>query len=331
MTVNDGKTNSTAATVTVTAAVANVAPIANAGAAQNVVTGTLLSLDGSASSDANGDILTYAWTLTSKPAGSTASLTGATTAKPFFTAGAAGTYVATLVVNDGKVYSAAATTTVTATVANAAPVANPGITQNVVTGNTVVLDGSASSDANGDPLTYVWMLSSRPAGSTAILTAATSAKPSLTADLDGTYVATLVVNDGKVDSAKAATSITASTPRLIGVGYTARNGMTVTLLSFVATNLGNGYTRYSASYKEQNNTATAINQATLNIYFSNAAAMTQYGMFGKVLPGASFATTRSYSFDAINSSIPTVLEYDADNFFATSPVVGSLQWMFPIR
>jgi hypothetical protein len=131
----------------------NEAPIASAGQLQNVVTGTLVTLDGSASSDANGDALTYAWSLTSKPAVSTAALSSPTTVKPTFTSDVAGTYVASLVVNDVKVNSAATTVTVTASTANAAPVANAGPAQNVVTGNLVTLDDSASSDANGDTLT----------------------------------------------------------------------------------------------------------------------------------------------------------------------------------
>ncbi len=188
----------------------NAAPVAKAGSAQNVVTGTVVTLDGSASSDANGDALTYAWTLTSRPAGSTAVLSGATSAKPTFVGDAAGTYVATLVVNDGKVSSAAATVPITATVANAAPVAKAGSAQNVVTGTVVTLDGSASSDANGDPLTYAWTLTSRPVGSTAVLSGTTSAKPTFVADAAGTYVATLVVNDGKVSSAAATVLITAT-------------------------------------------------------------------------------------------------------------------------
>ena len=83
----------------------NAAPIANAGSAQNVVAGTLVTLDGSASTDADGDALTYAWTLTAKPAGSMAALSSTALAKPTFTADLAGTYVATLVVNDGKLNS----------------------------------------------------------------------------------------------------------------------------------------------------------------------------------------------------------------------------------
>ncbi len=93
----------------------NAAPVAKAGSAQSVVAGTVVTLDGSASSDANGDPLTYGWTLTSRPAGSTAFLSGATSVKPTFIADRAGSYVATLVVSDGKVSSAAVTVTVTST------------------------------------------------------------------------------------------------------------------------------------------------------------------------------------------------------------------------
>ena len=99
----------------VAALAVNVAPVANAGPDQTVVAGDVVTLTGAGSSDVNGDTLTYAWTLTSKPATSTATLTGATTVSPTFTADLAGAYVATLVVNDGTVNSAPDTVTVTAT------------------------------------------------------------------------------------------------------------------------------------------------------------------------------------------------------------------------
>jgi len=208
---NDGKTSSAAASVTVTASVSNAAPVANAGTAQSVLTGAVVTLDGSASADANGDSLTYAWTLATKPAGSTASLSSATSPKPTFTADVAGTYAASLTVNDGRVNSAnVATVSIMASTANAAPVANAGVAQNVVAGTVVTLDGSASSDANGDALTYAWTLTAKPAGSTAALSSATSAKPTFTAGLAGTYVASLTVNDGKVNSNAATVSITAA-------------------------------------------------------------------------------------------------------------------------
>lgn len=219
--VNDGTVGSTASTVTITASAANTAPVANAGAAQSVLVKSTVSLNGAASSDANGDALTYAWTLSSKPPGSTAALANSTSVNPTFLPDVAGSYVASLVVNDGKLSSTASTITVTAAVANVAPVANAGVAQNVVAGNAVTLDGSASSDANGDALTYAWTLTSKPAGSAAVLAASTSAKPTLTADVAGTYVATLVVNDGKLNSAATVVAVTATNviaPLSLGAG-----------------------------------------------------------------------------------------------------------------
>ena len=206
--VNDGKVDSAAVTVSVTASAANVAPVANAGTNQNVVLGAV-TLDGSTSSDANGDSLTYKWTLLSKPTSSTASLANATTAKPAFIADVAGNYVASLIVNDGKLDSTISSITVTAAAANVAPVANAGSIQSVVLGS-VTLDGSASTDANGDTLTYKWALLAKPIGSSATLSSTTSAKPTFTADLTGVYVASLVVNDGKVDSAVVTATVNAA-------------------------------------------------------------------------------------------------------------------------
>ncbi|NBV05425.1 MAG: hypothetical protein EBS08_07175, partial [Cytophagia bacterium] len=88
-------------------------------------------------------------------------------AKPQFTADLAGTYVIALVVNDGKVSSTRATVNVVASVNNSAPVAIPGPNQNVPLGTVVTLDGTGSTDANFDTLTYKWAMIGRPDGSTA--------------------------------------------------------------------------------------------------------------------------------------------------------------------
>ncbi len=93
---------------------------------------------------------------------------------------------------------------------NQPPVANAGSPQAVTVGAQVVLSGSGSSDPNGDTLTYSWILSTVPAGSTATLTAANTVSPTFVADLPGTYIATLIVNDGTVDSAPATVTITAT-------------------------------------------------------------------------------------------------------------------------
>lgn len=95
----------------------NAAPVANAGMDQSVTTGSVVTLDGTGSSGA--DPLTYTWTLSS-PAGSAATLDDATSATPSFTADEAGTYTASLVVDDGTASSNPDTVMVTATAANTA-------------------------------------------------------------------------------------------------------------------------------------------------------------------------------------------------------------------
>lgn len=198
-------------TLVIEAPVTPVRPTANAGPDQSVKTGQLATLDGSASSDPNGDPITHAWSFTAKPAGSTATLSSSTAIKPTFTPDVDGTYTLSLVVSDGTNASVADSVNIVSATFNSVPVANAGANRFVVAGaaGTVTLDASASSDADGDALSYAWTLTSKPAGSTAVLTGAGSVSSSFTADLEGVYVASLVVNDGQVDSSAATVTITA--------------------------------------------------------------------------------------------------------------------------
>ncbi len=176
----------------------NGPPIADAGPDATVFTGQRVTLDGSDSTDPDGDPLTFAWTIVRKPAGSNATLTAPNSVSPSFTPDADGIYEFQLIVNDGQVNSAP--DTVRITTGNAPPVADAGDDASAVVNALVTLDGSGSSDINGDPLTYSWSFVQRPAGSNATLSNPTAVKPTFTPDLPGVYVLRLIVNDGKVNS-----------------------------------------------------------------------------------------------------------------------------------
>ena len=202
--VNDGKVNSEPDTITVTTQ--NSPPVANAGEDQTAYVTQTVTLDGSKSSDVDGDTLTYAWSFSSRPAGSTAALSNPDAVKPSFTVDKFGTYVVQLIVNDGTVNSAP--DTVTITTQNSSAGGECGEDQTAYVTQTVTLDGSKSSDVDGDALTYTWSFSSHPAGSTAALSTPDAVKPTFTVDKFGTYVVQLIVNDGTVDSAPDTVAIT---------------------------------------------------------------------------------------------------------------------------
>ena len=90
--------------------------------------------------------------MTSRPAGSNASLSNANTETPSFIADVRGNYQIQLIVNDGEVNSNP--DFVVVSVANNVPTADAGVDQSVLVGDTVTIDGSGSSDLDTDPLTY---------------------------------------------------------------------------------------------------------------------------------------------------------------------------------
>lgn len=95
---------------------------------------------------------------------------------------------------------------------NTAPVAQAGPDVTVNATVPVALDGSGSSDGDGDNLTYEWSFTSVPTGSQAAFDDATVAMPVFTPDLPGAYVVELVVNDGQADSPPDELTVTARDP-----------------------------------------------------------------------------------------------------------------------
>ncbi|MDO7868518.1 PKD domain-containing protein [Nocardioides jiangxiensis] len=171
---------------------ANAAPVARPTATPNPAhPGKPVTLDGSGSTDADGDALTYLWTL---PDGSSA-----TTASTAYTFPATGTYTASLTVTDAHGISSTSSVTVEAT--NAAPTA--AVAASPLTahrGQEVTFDGRGSSDPDADALTYLWEF---PGGDTAT----TSVAKHTWADA-GSYAVKLTVVDPFGASATKTVTVT---------------------------------------------------------------------------------------------------------------------------
>ncbi len=196
---------------------ANTPPVANAGPDQNVFTGSLVTLDGSRSSDADGDELSYAWSFRDLPLGSLAELSNPALTRPTFLADQPGRYELDLTVFDGSDSSEPDSVVINTEDMNTDPVANAGPDQtNAFVGIEVVLDGSASSDIDGDPLFYLWAFQVRPSGSSATLTGSSNVNARFTPDVRGEFVLSLTVADGRggsdIDTVVVSTEFTDRPP-----------------------------------------------------------------------------------------------------------------------
>lgn len=188
-------------------------PTAVAGLDQNIRAGDTVLLDGSTSFDDNtaSAALLYSWSFSSRPAGSTATLTGATTATPSFVADVAGTYDVQLVVTDAAGLSSIPDHVICSS-ANLAPTAVATVDFNlVIIGETAHLNGSTSTDPELDSLSYAWTITTRPFGSVATLVNPSTANPTLTPDMEGVYQVTLAVSDFIGPGTPATVQITATT------------------------------------------------------------------------------------------------------------------------
>lgn len=196
LTVNDGTVSSSADQVVISVKQVNKAPIANAGPDQSLDEGILVTLDGTGSTDMDSNVLTYFW---SAPSGIV--LNSTTASKPTFTAPEVQTntnYTFSLVVNDGKVNSTVDQVIITVKQVNKAPLANAGPDLIITGGKQISLDGSSSSDADNDILTYSWTSTSG-----LVINLANTAKPTIQAPtvlVNTDFTITLTVNDGKTNS-----------------------------------------------------------------------------------------------------------------------------------
>src|SRR5262249_51969082 len=126
---------------------------------------TIVTLDGSGSRDPEGAALTYVWSQTGGPL---VTLNGATTAMPSFVAPRLTTATPipltfSLTVSDGTLTSTADEVTITVKHLDRRPTAHALAPATANEGTPVTLDGSGSSDPDGDALLYLWTQTAGPA------------------------------------------------------------------------------------------------------------------------------------------------------------------------
>ena len=233
LTVSDGALSDSEVALVM---VKNRAPVANAGDNQTAALGDLVTLDGSASSDPEGDLITYQWQIISVPNGSSLSqLTNSSTPMPSFVSDVAGSYEFSLIVNDGEDNSPADIVQIDVQQGNLPPQAVIDLASDETqVGTTVTLDGSNSNDPdNGpSPLTYQWSFISVPDGSglsDADIADRTASLTSFVPDVEGLYSIELRVEDGDLADATTAEITTTPLPVNIPPVANAGNNIEITL------------------------------------------------------------------------------------------------------
>ena len=215
LTVTDSHNLTSNATVTIRTQ--DLSPIAVAGDAKQVAVGNSVHLDAGRSSDPSGDAITFGWTILSKPGDSSTVITAPDSVTPWFVVDAAGTYVVQLAATDTQGNASYSTQLITTEAKP--PIANAGTKKSVGVSASVTLSGSASTDANGSPLSYHWALLSRPNGSNVTIPADSNTPTiSFIADQAGEYLVELIVSNGVYTSEPSTVLVTAApwgTPCLI--------------------------------------------------------------------------------------------------------------------
>lgn len=157
----------------------NHAPVAEAGA--EIRTDQLIvTLDGSGSVDADGDTLVFTW----DPGDGSPALTGRTVTHAY---PRGGVFPVTLTVDDGTGLANSTAVDATRVVIDSRPVAVAGGNHDVCSGESILFDGSASSDPDGGLLRYEWDFGDG--------TRANLVNPAKTYELPGVYPVTLTVRD----------------------------------------------------------------------------------------------------------------------------------------
>ncbi|MCO4769605.1 MAG: PKD domain-containing protein [Deltaproteobacteria bacterium] len=235
VTDNDGGTSTDTGTVNIPA----VNTVADAGGPYAGTQGVPLALDGSGSSDSDGNIATYEWDCEGDGVYEFISFNANDVTCTYTLVGV---YTLQLQVTDDD--GLTDTDSVTVTLANILPVADAGGPYTGTEATPIAVDGTGSGDVDGTIVQYSWdcnsdglpnAISPAPFGNTCVFTAA------------GTYTLTLTVtdNDGATDTDTATVTVV-STPPLAAAGgpYSGGEGSNILLDGSGSTDTGGTITLY---------------------------------------------------------------------------------------
>ncbi len=177
----------------------------DAGKNQFVGTNSNVSVNEGNGTVINGDNITYQWTTVNNLPSPTViqNITNiinveTTEFQPLtFSPDIAGDYQFKLMIKNSEITNEDVITIKVDAGKNSIPVANAGKDIHHRVNDTVTLTAANSYDADADQLTYQWFFSTKPNSSQATLDTTDTKSPSFTVDVEGTYVATLRVRDGK--------------------------------------------------------------------------------------------------------------------------------------
>ena len=196
VTVNDGRGGLAMSSASAAIAQANRPPHASAGGPYAGTARIRVLFDGSVSSDPDNNTLTYDWDFGDGTTGAGAS--------PNHGYAAAGAYTVKLTVDDGRGGKDLATASVSiapaVVIANQPPLARPGGPYSGQAGVVLTLNGSSSTDADNDALTFSWDFGDSTSG--------TGVAPVHIYATEGTFTVTMTVDDAHGHTTAAVTSAT---------------------------------------------------------------------------------------------------------------------------
>ncbi|MGC9027916.1 MAG: PKD domain-containing protein, partial [bacterium] len=156
------------------------------------LSGQVITLNASGSTDPNNKLLNFTWSFIAKPAGSNATINNANQPIANFIPDQNGVYVIELRGTNGMFTS---TTQTSITVGSGVPVASFNFSPATANTGQVINLVSTSSDPNGYPLTYTYSFVYVPSGSKSVINNANQAVANFIPDVTGNYVIKLTVKD----------------------------------------------------------------------------------------------------------------------------------------